>query len=138
MKRSSRTVRQSRRVAATYISVAATLAGAALMPVPARGDIIYVTNYNGGTVGEYTDTGVTVNSSLISGLINPTGIAISGSDLFVANYNGGTFLNGTIGEYDTSGATVNPSLISGLSGPQGLTVSGSNLFVTNRSTGFIG
>jgi hypothetical protein len=42
----------------------------------------------------------------------PIGIAISGSDLFIANFN-----TGTVGEYTTSGATVNASLISGLDTP---------------------
>ena len=53
-----------------------------------------------------------MNASLISGLNNPYGIAVSGSNLFVANYQHG---NGTIGEYTTSGGTVNASLVSGLS-----------------------
>ena len=35
-------------------------------------------------IGEYTTSGATVNASLISGLNNPQGIAVSGSDLFVA------------------------------------------------------
>ena len=67
-----------------------------------------------------------MNASLVSGLNGPTGIAVSGSDLFVANYS-----TGTIGEYTTSGATVNASLVSGLNDPYGIAVSGSNLFVTN-------
>jgi hypothetical protein len=66
-------------------------------------------------------------------LINPWGIALSGSNLFVTNQN-----TGTIGEYTTSGATVNPALISGLSNPTGIAVSGSDLFVANVGTGTIG
>ena len=42
-------------------------------------------------------------------------MAVSGSDLFVANS-----YNGTIGEYTTSGATVNASLVSGLNAPVGI------------------
>lgn len=38
-----------------------------------------------GTIGEYTTSGATVNASLISGLGSPNGLAISVSDLFVAN-----------------------------------------------------
>jgi len=72
------------------------------------------------------------NPSLISGLSDPTGIAVSGSDLFVTNF-GGT----TIGEYDTSGAPVNASLVSGTYGPTFIAVSGSNLFVTNWFNGTI-
>ena len=68
-----------------------------------------------------------MNASLVSGLSHPVGIAVSGSNLFVANH--GT---GTIGEYNaTSGAVVNASLVSGLSDPAGIAVSGSNLFVAN-------
>src|SRR5262249_18968835 len=46
-----------------------------------------------------------------------TGIAVSGSDLFVTN----TPI-GTIGEYTTAGATVNPALISGLVYPYAIAV----------------
>jgi hypothetical protein len=74
-----------------------------------------------------------VNASLISGLNLPTGIAISGSDLFVANFN-----TGTVGEYTSSGATVNASLISGLGLPGGMAISGSDLFVTNFLDGTVG
>ena len=45
-----------------------------------------------------------MNASLVSGLNDPFGIAVSGSNLFVANYE-----RGTIGEYTTSGAVVNAS-----------------------------
>ncbi len=85
------------------------------------------------TIGEYTTSGATVNASLITGLNGAVGIAISGSDLFVAN-NG----NGTIGEYTTSGATVNGSLISDPNGPFALAISGSDLFVANYNNGTIG
>ena len=40
-----------------------------------------------------------MNASLVSGLSDPIGLAVSGSNLFVASY-----CNGTIGEYTTSGA----------------------------------
>ena len=58
-----------------------------------------------------------MNSALISGLINPQSIALSGSDLFVTNQ-----LVGTIGEYTTAGATVNPALISGLISATGIAI----------------
>ena len=38
-----------------------------------------------GTIGEYTTSGAVVNASLVSGLNYPFGIAVSGSNLFVAN-----------------------------------------------------
>jgi hypothetical protein len=65
-----------------------------------------------------------VNAALISGLSEPAGIAVSGSDLFVTNIFGGMIGTGTIGEYTTSGATVNATLISGLSDPAGIAISG--------------
>lgn len=58
-----------------------------------------------------------MNASLITGLNEPYGLAVSGSDIFVANH--GT---GTIGEYTTSGSTVDASLVTGLSGPFGIVV----------------
>jgi hypothetical protein len=58
-----------------------------------------------------------VNPALISGLSMPEGIAVSGSDLFVVNFEANT-----IGEYTTAGAPVNPMLISGLNGPQDLAI----------------
>ena len=64
-----------------------------------------------------------MNAALVTGLNAPMGIAVSGSDLFVAE------VGGAIGEYTTSGAVVNASLISGLREPTGVAVSGSNLFV---------
>jgi DNA-binding beta-propeller fold protein YncE len=80
-------------------------------------DLFVTSNIPLGTVGEYTTSGATVNASLISGLNEPVGIAVDGSDLFVTNL--GT---GTISEYTTSGATVNASLISGLNIPTGIAI----------------
>src|SRR5208337_4105956 len=77
----------------------------------------YGTYYGTGTVGEYTTSGGTENSSLVSGLTVPQGIALSGSDFFVASYG-----LGTIGEYAMSGGTVNASLVSGLSYPYAIAV----------------
>ena len=94
---------------------------------------IYVENVYSGTIGEYGPDGSTINASLISGLSNPNGIAISGNDLFVATQN-----PGTIGKYTTSGATVNSSLITGFDSPQGLAVSENNLFVSNTGDGTVG
>src|SRR5712692_9297705 len=110
------------------------VASAALcaMPGTTRAQI-FVTNFDTGTIGQYTTSGVPVNPALITGLSGPVGIALSGGNLFVANGNGGT-----IGEYTTSGATVNPALVSGLNSPFGIAVSGENLFVTNFFTGTIG
>jgi hypothetical protein len=88
----------------------------------ARADTIFVRNFDtdeigAGFIGEYTTDGATVNPAPISGLIEPVGIAVSGSDLFVTNVFGNT-----IDEYTTDGATVNPALISGLSAPFGIAI----------------
>ena len=48
-------------------------------------------------------------TSLLPRFDEPYGIAVSGSDLFVANYG-----SNTVGEYTTSGATVNASLVTGM------------------------
>ncbi|MGA2439614.1 MAG: PEP-CTERM sorting domain-containing protein [Tepidisphaeraceae bacterium] len=93
-------------------------------------DLFILSTSNSGNVsiGEYTTSGTTVNASLISGLYedDPVDLAVSGSDIFVPNYN-----KGSISEYSTSGGTINPSLISGLGGgPVGIAISGSDLYVT--------
>src|SRR5689334_10489724 len=80
-----------------------------------KADDLYVSGFWGYTVGDYTTGGTAVNASLLSGLANPWGIAISGNDLFVVN-NG----NGTVGKYTTAGATIDPALISGLANPRGI------------------
>jgi hypothetical protein len=50
-------------------------------------DIIFETNGDN-TIGEYTTSGDTVNNALVSGLQTPGAIAVSGPDLFVANFVG--------------------------------------------------
>jgi len=106
-------------------------AGAALVPMTARGQL-FVANadvpstLNESSVGEYSTSGTAINTSLITGLANysPQAIAISGSALYVAN---GT----TVEEYTTSGAVVHASLNTGFNSPIGLAVSGSELYVSN-------
>ena len=100
---------------------------------------IYVTIGNG-TLGGYTTSGATVNASLISGLGYPgapglDGVAVSGNDLFLANYAGGGSGAGFVGEYATSGATVNASLITGLTAAYDIAISGDDLFVVNEGVG---
>jgi len=113
--------------------------GAALSSAIARGGNIYVVNNVNGTIGEYTTSGATVNASLVSGLNYPTGIAVSGSNLFVTNYYDNTLgESNSIGEYTTSGAVVNASLFSVLGDPQGIAVSGSDLFVANYNPAYPG
>jgi len=111
------------------------LSKATLLPTTVQGQI-FETNYDAGTIGEYTTTGGTVNANLVSNLNGPDAIALSGSDIYVANANAGT-----IGEYTTSGAAVNSSFVAfeaGLLDPEGgIAVSGSDLFFTNFEFGTI-
>ena len=80
-------------------------------------DTIFVANFATGTVGEYNAaTGGSINSSFVSGLNGPFGLALSGNRLFVGNYSGNS-----IGEYDAwTGAAINDSFISGLNAPCGI------------------
>jgi hypothetical protein len=75
--------------------------------VPIRREYGKPISYGNG-IGEYNADGTPVNTSFITGLVWPSGLAVSGNDLFVANE-----IGGVIGEYTTSGATVNASLITG-------------------------
>jgi uncharacterized delta-60 repeat protein len=91
-----------------------------------------------GVVGEYTlgatpGTITSSNPDLITGLADPGGVAVSGSDLYVVDY-----ANEVVGEYTTSGQTVNASLVSGLQQPEAVVVSGNDLFVTSATNDTIG
>jgi hypothetical protein len=47
--------------------------------IAVSGSDLFVINFAGDTIGEYTTAGATVNAALISGLDGPAGIAIAGS-----------------------------------------------------------
>ncbi len=64
------------------------------------------------TSPRYNFDGSPVNTSVVSGLSTPIGIAVSGSDLFIDNN-----AYGTMGEYTTSGARVNASLVTNMDNP---------------------
>jgi hypothetical protein len=129
------TTYNSRPLSCAFLAVLLGFISAALCMLPAasHGGLIFVTNFDKGTVGEYTTSGATINPALISGLNNSSRIAVSGGHLFVTNRSGNT-----IGEYTTSGTTVNASLVAGLNTPTGIAVSGGNLFVANGASGTIG
>ena len=91
---------------------------------------LFVTSSGYNAISEYTASGTVVNAPLITELQDPTGIAVSGADIFVTNYNSANNTS-SIGEYTTSGATVNASLITGLQNLMGIAVSGSDIFVVN-------
>jgi hypothetical protein len=85
-------------------------------------------------VGEYTLAGAPVNTSLIAPGAT-TGIAISGSNLFITNGDAGTISEFTLGATPGTIASSIPSLITGLHRPVGITTFGSDLFVTNEGNG---
>jgi hypothetical protein len=94
---------------------------------------IFVVDFDTNAVAEYSLGGSLINSSFISGLAQPEGIAISGGNIFVSN-----FQNSTIGKYTLGGGVINKSFISGLSHPLGIAVSGNTLFVVNFDTNSVG
>ena len=76
-----------------------------------------------GTIAEYSDSGLPLNPSLITGLSSVRDIAISGSELFVLSS------TGRVGAYTTSGQTLNASLITGLNSVEAIAVSGNSIFI---------
>ena len=73
-----------------------------------------------------------INSYFITGLTQAAGIAVSGSDLYVANSG-----NNTIGKYDTAtGSAIDSTFISGgaLSQPASLAYHDGRLYVVNQSS----
>jgi hypothetical protein len=106
--------------------------GAALaLTAPIRADIL-VSNYGTNTVRRYTDAGGLISSNFIT-FAEPTGIAVSGTNVFVASD-----LTGTINLYNTSGALITANLITGLSHPHDLIISGDSLYVADSSNSRIG
>ncbi len=113
------------------------LVNSQLLPVGGSGILVsgndlFITT--GNSIGEYTKSGITVNASLVTGLDDPEGIAISGENLFVVNQGGDSGNMGNVAEYNaTTGATINAALIGGLKGPNAIAISGGNLFVTGEN-----
>jgi hypothetical protein len=121
------------RLAIPRIAMFACTAIFLFLPAATHGQI-YVTKQGGSTVGAYTTSGTTLNAALVTGVSGPSGVAMSGGNLFVT-----VSIGGKIGEYDAAtGAPVNTSFVTGLSQPWGLAVSGENLFVANTTGGTIG
>ena len=91
---------------------------------------IYITNGTNGTIGEYSLSGAVINSALVSGLHNPSGLIAYDGNLYVNNA-----ATGTVGVYNaTTGTAVNPSLITGLAPgnvPSGIAEANGELYVLN-------
>ncbi len=87
-----------------------------------------------GTVGEYdATTGAVINANLITGVIHPAGLVLSGNTLFVAS---AVANGGSVGTYDaTTGAVINTNFISTgvnqVNQPFALALSGNTLFVSD-------
>ncbi len=94
-----------------------------------------------GTVGRAASDESTGNPSLITGLTNPLGIAVSGTMLYVVSTDAGGN-DGKVGAYSIDGAVINASLITGLTRPSGIAISGTDLFVScsgsGKGTGIVG
>lgn len=86
----------------------------------------YTANFNTDSVGKYDiSTGALINSSLVTGIDEATGIVFNNGSLFVAS-----FSTGTVGQYDaTTGAAINASLITGLNKANTLAIYGGNLYI---------
>ena len=111
-----------------------TLAISAIPP-NASGQLL-ISNHANDTINEYNFDGTPVGSGTFtsSGLDAPYGIAISESNVFVANS-----LSNTISEYTLSGDLINASLVSsGLSYPQFIAISGDDLFVVDNQHNRVG
>jgi streptogramin lyase len=95
---------------------------------------LFVANFSSNSIGEYDAlTGATINAALVTGLNQPTGLAISGSHLYIANSG-----DGTIGQYNLDGTAVNPALITGLDNPLDIAAFNGDLFVVNNGQNSIG
>ena len=87
-----------------------------------------------GTVGKYdANTGAVINSSLITGVIHPAGLALLGNTLYVASAVAG---GGSVGTYNaTTGVPINASFITTavnqVNQPFALALSGNTLFVSD-------
>lgn len=115
------------------------ISGFSVPALAISGSNLFVANTTDNTIGVYTTSGQVVNASLVSGLVYPTAVAVSGSELYVADRGTGVDTGhgisysgtGLIGEYTTAGSVVNAALVTGLSYPGGLALDDSDIFVTN-------
>ncbi len=112
---------------------AVVIAAISLTSGIAQADTIYVSNNENSTVEEISNG---VSSTLISSFLNdPTGIAVYGNDLYVAN--NGSPNGGYVAEFTLSGSFVGV-VVGGLASPRGISFdSAGNLYVANQDSGVI-
>jgi glutamine cyclotransferase len=101
--------------------------------VPSAYGQIFITNYGGGVAEFDTITGAPINTSFVSGLQQPFGLARSDNDLYVSQITQG---DAWVGKYDaTTGLPIKAPLIDSV-GPVflfNLAISGNNLYVATPS-----
>ena len=91
---------------------------------------IFVTRIDLNRIEAYNFDGTFISGLPVGGLNQPKGIAVTSSNIFVANGPGST--PGTIRKYNIDGTVVNATLISGVSvKSEDMAVFGSRLYVGN-------
>jgi outer membrane protein assembly factor BamB len=109
-----------------------------LAPALSRAQNLYVTNFNGGTVGEYSAAtgGAIPGFSEITGVFGVEQLAISGSTLYIV----GSGTTGSVYAYNAATGAAIPGFTSpaGLEEPIGIAVSGSDLYVADVEADTVG
>jgi serine/threonine-protein kinase len=121
-----------------FIFLPAVIAGVAIVLTSgiASADNVFVSNNGNGTVEEIT--GSSMPTTIIdTGLNSPTGIAIYGNDVFVAN-NGSSVNAGYVEEYSLATDLPVATYATGLVGPRGIAFdSAGNLYVADQGNGSV-
>lgn len=97
--------------------------------VPSLEAQLYVTSDSGGSVGSYNFDGTSINSSLVTGLAGPYGLATNGSSIFVGNIS-----SNTVTKYSLAGVSQG---VFSISGAIALAISGNTLYVANYSSNIV-
>jgi hypothetical protein len=108
-------------------------AGPVVCGATAHAQNIFVTEDGTFNVSEWTLSGSSVNTYFTPTDGDPTGIAVSGSNLYYAGHEADV-----ISTYSLSAGTTNFDFITGLNGPTFLAISGSDIFVANGTGNTIG
>jgi hypothetical protein len=101
-----------------------------------NGSRICWTNRDRGTIGRAHLDGTHINQHFVTGLTDPTGLAMSSRNLFWANTVPET--SDSIGRARLDGTHVNPNFITGASYPYGVAVGRGYLYWANYNSGTIG
>lgn len=117
-------------------STSGALVNATLVPALADTDTFelavsgsYIFTLGALGVNEYTTSGVKVNTSGLFVDSDPNCMAVSGTNLYVGNY------DGSMSVFNTAGATENSKLFTGLNDPVAIAFAGSDMFIANAGGG---